>query len=170
MLSKKYSMKQEGHAGLISDVIFWLLFSVFAIWIQKAFAGIDTFLVGLIIILQEKKWRSFIVIAIFSIFIQEGLGIFNFGMMLCWYGMLVLLFIGGSNFFEVDKIYFVTLLSILLAIIKIPLLFIFASAQNIHVVFSIILRDALLQILIIPILWMPIYFLRKRFANYGNTV
>lgn len=167
----EYARSQR--AGRWSDaarnVLWWSLYCVLAVWMQLHFPGIDALLPGLLISLQEKRWRQTIWIALTCVLIQEGTGTLAFGATILWYGGLILLFHGGRWFFVTNSLFFVVLLSGALGLFNVVVLLSLTTLQKLAFPFDLVLEQSLAQALIIPPLWGIAMLTRKKVFRHAEN-
>ena len=148
----------------------WLVASfVPAICVQLHFPGIDALLPGLLISLQEKRWKQTVWIALCCILIQEGTGSLAFGATILWYGGLLLLFLGGRWFFVTNSLFFVVLLSGALGLFNIVVLLSLTTLQKLAFPLERVLEQSLAQALIIPPLWGLAMLTRKKVFRHAES-
>lgn len=87
--------------------LWWLAYTVAAIWIQRALPGLDAFGPAVVVLLQERRLRQLAWLLPCWILLQEGMGSASFGNMILWYAGLVVFFVLGRWLFESRNVLFV---------------------------------------------------------------
>ncbi|MDL2272926.1 hypothetical protein LJC23_07860 [Desulfovibrio sp. OttesenSCG-928-I05] len=151
------------------NALWWSLYFVLAVCMQLHFPGIDALLPGLLISLQEKRWRQTVWIALICVLIQEGTGTLAFGATILWYGGLILLFQGGRWFFVTNSLFFVVLLSGALGLFNIVVLLSLTTLQKLAFPLERVLEQSLAQALIIPPLWGIAILTRKKVFRHAEN-
>ncbi len=131
----------------------WLLFLPIAVFFQALLPSVDVLLIGIILALQEKRYKDFIWILPLCILIQEGIGSRDFGGMLLWYTIVIVFFLIGRWLFEVQSLLFVFLLALCLGLAHLGLSYILAPLQDFAIDKERLLRDSLVQSVFIPFAW-----------------
>lgn len=141
------------------------MYACAAIFLQIYTIGVDFFIPGIIVALQEKKiWQTGIVIASFIV-IQEGMGTMPFGNIFLWYSLTIIFFYAWRWFFEVESLMFILLLSLALSVSHYFIVSVLASVQDIYINYNALRDECVYQMLLTPIIWHAISYLRKGFRN-----
>ncbi|MDR0826725.1 MAG: hypothetical protein LBN33_02450 [Desulfovibrio sp.] len=143
-------------------IIWWTAFIVGAILIQQFIPGIDALAPGFLLSLQEQRKKQTLWLFFIFVLIQDGSGSLLFGAAVLWYGGQVLFFRLSSLFFVEDNIVFIFILSACLGLYHGLLTWFMAAIQTIHLDFVLLLRESIIQAIIIPIIWGLAYFTRPR--------
>ena len=77
----------------VLNVFWWLAYVCIAIFLQLFISGVDFFLPGIIVALQEKKITQFGVVFLLFVLIQEGIGTMPFGNVFLWYSLAIIFFL-----------------------------------------------------------------------------
>ncbi len=141
--------------------IWWVLFVPVSIYMQAALPSVDVLVIGLIITLQEERYKDLIFALPILIIIQEGIGSREFGGAILWYSIVIILFFWGRWLFEVQNTHFVMLLSICLGVAHFLLVFLLAPLQNLEVNMHQLVTENALQIVFMPFAWWLTSFTRK---------
>jgi len=137
----------------IKNIAWWLLFFPVAITIQRYIPGLDALLIGLIIVLQEARYKDLIWLLPAIIILQEGMGSREFGGTIAWYSIVMIFFIAGHWLFEVRNLFFVFSLSVFLGIAYFILAYTLAPLQELDLEYQNILIISLYQAIFIPLAW-----------------
>ncbi len=150
--------------------IWWAFFFPIAIIIQALVPALDALLIGLILILQERRYKSLLWLLPLLIFLQEGIGSRAFGGMIMWYFMIILLFAVGRWLFEVQNILFVLLISVCLGALHFALVFLLAPLQDLTVNIPLLTHEALVQAAFVPFAWYIAAFTRKWTYTHDDAI
>ncbi len=134
--------------------IWWFFFIPICIYLQAAMPAVDALLIGLIITLQEHRYKDLLWTLPIIIFIQEGIGSREFGGAILWYSLVILLFIIGRWLFEVQNTLFVLLLSGCLGVAHFALVYLLAPLQDLQVSMDQLIYENAIQAIFIPIAWV----------------
>jgi len=142
----------------------WIIYTVAAVWLQRFFPGLDFFLPGLILCLQLRKYHYAFWFGLVWIFIQEGTGTMTFGACLLWYMVLVLIFFWFRFFFSTGSFVFILLLSVFVGFWHWAVVHIMSELQEVAVDTEILILESLQTILLFPVIWGVLYYLRMRWV------
>lgn len=124
-----------------------------AVVIQAVAPGLDVLIVGLIILLQERDWRSMLLLLPLFVLLQEGIGTRPFGSALVWYAATIVVFRLGRWLFETANFVFIFLLSACLATVYYGVAWLMAPLQNIAFNVEDTLNRCLAQAIFLPFAW-----------------
>ncbi len=141
--------------------IWWFFFLPIGIFLQAALPALDALLIGLVITLQEERYKDLIWVLPLLIFIQEGVGSREFGGAILWYSLVIVLFFIGRWLFEVQNTLFVLLLSSCLGVAHFILVYLLAPLQDLTVNMDQLIYENTLQAVFIPIAWWLANITRK---------
>lgn len=136
-----------------SNAAFWLCFVAVAIGIQALTPGLDVLVAGLIILLQEKDWRSLLWLLPLFILVQEGIGTRPFGAAIVWYAAAIVIFRLGRWLFETENFFFIFILSGCLGATYYGVSWLMAPLQNIMFNVEDTLDKSLAQAILLPFAW-----------------
>ncbi len=154
----------------IRACIWWFLFLCISIIFQTLIPSLDALVIGLILVLQERRYKDLLWLVPMLILIQEGVGSRDFGGMLLWYVMVVLLFIIGRWLFEVQNVLFVLLMSACLGGAHFVLVYLLAPLQDLPVDMDMLIRESINQALYVPLAWWFAYITRKWTRTHVNSI
>ncbi|GAB1255074.1 hypothetical protein [Desulfovibrio falkowii] len=137
----------------LRDVIWWLCFLAAAVGIQAFVPGLDVMTVGLIILLQERDYKSMLWLLPLFILLQEGMGTRVFGGVIVWYIAVIVLFRMGRWLFEAENFLFIFLLSACLGAAYFGVAWLMAPLQDLPFNFQDTLDKSLIQAIFIPFAW-----------------
>lgn len=135
------------------NTLWWIVFFIIAILLQRAFPGIDTLVIGLLVSLQERNPLQILWILLTIIIIQEGCGTLDFGVSILWYSCVIGLFFIGCWLFETKNLLFIFLLSISIGITKFFVTTLMSHLQNLPDNSTLLINECMLQALFIPFAW-----------------
>ncbi|EPR32776.1 hypothetical protein dsat_0217 [Alkalidesulfovibrio alkalitolerans DSM 16529] len=145
--------------------LFWLCFTIVAIWGQYLLPGTDFLAAGLVVSMQEQDRSRTLWLAVPWILLQEGMGNLAFGMMPLLYGSLALAFYFGRWLFEARNILFICLLGFFSGASQAWLALTMAGLQGVAPERGAVLATALLQALLFPLLWLTAQKMYARFVT-----
>ncbi len=149
--------------------IYWVLYILTGIITQHFFPGIDALLPGFLIALQSGNKVAVGWLFIVFVLIQEGCGNLYFGTSILWYGGHILLYQICSRLVVPTGFGGVLLFAALSGLYGICVMAFMLAIENIHVTFSVIMWECLLQTLFIPLLWLAFSGLRYRMVKYARV-
>ncbi len=147
------------------DTLWWFCYFGAAIWLQRFFPGIDAFAPGLLLFLQEGKWRQAALFTLLAILVQEGSGTVPFGFSIAWYALVVFFFSVGCWFFVADNRFFIFLIAIALGALRGALGIGIYGLMDLLPPLDRVVREAVYQGLCICLLWFVFHLFRNRFVN-----
>ena len=103
------------HISKTRNAFWWGAFLFPAITLQRLFPGVDFLLVGLLVVLQERRYADLAWVLPLLVILQEGMGTREFGLILLWYVVVAALFLLGRWLFDVENFLYAFLLSACLA-------------------------------------------------------
>ena len=149
-------------------LVWWAAYITVALILQQQIPGVDALAPGFLISLQDKKpWQTFWLFLLFTL-IQEGAGSLGFGSALLWYGGQVVLFRLTERFFVADNIPFVLMLSACLGAYRCLVTWFMCIVQKVPVEYILLVKESLLQALLIPVIWGIACLLRPKAVSYSG--
>ena len=142
------------------NVLWWLMFLPLALALQLFLPGLDALVIGLILVLQERRYKDLLWVLPVLIILQEGMGSREFGGMILWYAAVIGFFMLGRWLFEVENFLFVFLLSTCLGAGHFALVYVLAPLQDLYINVQATLDESVIQALFIPIAWRLAYLSR----------
>lgn len=143
-------------------VLFWLIYTVAGVWVQRILPGVDVFAPALVVCLQERRVTQFAWLLPLWIVLQEGMGNLPFGNMILWYAGMLIFFVLGRWLFESRNIIFVFIIGILMGVWHFVLTQLMAELQNLEVVESQLFLESIHQAVVFPLVWALAFSLYKR--------
>ena len=140
----------------------WILYTLFAIWGQTIINGVDLFSPGLIVCLQDKKYKTALGLTICWMFIQEGTNVIAFGSEIIFFACLWAIFFLGITRFESENPLFVIFLSFVLTICHTAIYWLMFGLQGIHFISGITISACSKQFTVFIAVWGITYLLYKR--------
>mgnify|MGYP006283986987 CR=1 FL=1 len=150
--------------------IWWLLFTIAAIWAQSFMPGIDFLAPAVIVCLQMERLKQALWLTVAFIILQEGMGTLAFGAGLLWYGALILLYFIGRWLFESKNILFVFFIGLSLGAWHFILLQIMGQLENLPILTDTLLTESALQAVAFTIEWGIIYSIYRRLQPDERTL
>ncbi len=144
--------------------IWWIIFIFLAVLIQSLVPALDAMLIGLILVLQEKRYKDLFWLLPLLILVQEGVGSRDFGGMILWYFTVIIIFIIGRWLFEVQNVLFVLLMAVCLGGLHFALVYTLAPLQDITVDIELLSRESIYQAVFVPVAWW-LASLTRRWTN-----
>ncbi len=141
--------------------IWWFFFLPVGIVLQAELPTLDALMIGLIITLQEERYKDLFFVLPMLILIQEGIGSREFGGAILWYSLVIMLFFIGRWLFEVQNTLFVLLLSTCLGVAHFLLVYLLAPLQDLEVNMNQLIYENSIQAVFIPIAWVLANISRK---------
>ena len=152
-----------------SNTVWWVGFFSVAILLQRLLPGMDAFVVGLLLALQERRPVQVLVIFGVVLVLQEGVGTLDFGGGLLWYASAVLMFFVGHWLFETENFMFMFMLSGCLGAAHCGVVLLMARLQYFVVDVPALLDEGILQALFIPLVWKIAIIARRGMVSHENT-
>lgn len=145
----------------LKNALWWLGFTVAALFAQSLFTGVDFLVVGLVISLQEKRWAQTIWLVLVFTMIQEGAGSLAFGASILWYGAVLGLFLVGRWLLEPRSLTFIMILGAGLGAWHYGLIKWMVFLQDFEVSSRVLFWEGLVQAMVFPPAWGLAYRLRS---------
>lgn len=152
----------------VSPLLWWISFLVVSIWAQELSGGLDFLAPGLLICLQARQFSTVFWLTILWIFIQEGVGNFEFGVLILFYVGMYLAFFLLRWLLEPENFLFILLFSLVLAIWGWLILFGAISFQELGVVLPSPWKQVPLQWGTYVLYWSIALALFQRSVRYGH--
>lgn len=149
----------------MASTVFWFLFTVTCVYLQRLVPGVDLLVAGLVVSMQREKWVTSLWLGLAWILIQEGTGSLAFGSTLMRYALLALLFYLGRWLLQTTSLVFMVLLSLSLAVMHWIITQLMTELQDAAVNWLALTRDSLLQGVLFIIVWIACYNLYDKFIH-----
>jgi hypothetical protein len=146
------------------NFIWWILYIVLAVWLQKFVPGLDALVPGFIICMQERNRQQTLLFLLVCIIFQQGCGTLPFGATIIWYGLVFGFFYMGGWFFMAENQLFILILSITLAIGRFFTFFGMGALQSLPLDTQAIFGQCIAQAVFTPIIWALSGFSRHKFV------
>ncbi len=150
--------------------IWWMLFISASILLQAAIPALDVLVIGLVLVLQERRYKDLLWLLPVLILVQEGMGSRAFGGMILWYFLVIVLFAVGRWLFEVQNILFVLLMSIFMGGMHFVLVYLLAPLQDMYVNVEALAYESAIQAVFVPLAWLITAWTRKWTYTHGDTI
>ena len=158
-------MQNQGVAW--REWLWWSLFFVIAIVMQRIFAGLDFLIIAPILMVQEKRLNYLPWVILLLIFCQDGVGSLHFGAGIFWYGAVVGMTLFGRLLFDIKGIPFVCLISLILGLLHFILVYSLTTLQQNPIILRQLIHDSTLQAFAIPFVWSVASFFRERWLKHA---
>ncbi len=135
------------------NTAWWLLYSFAAVAMQAVFPGLDFFLPGFLLALQEQRPVQTLCVGAWFIMLQEGMGSLAFGGTALMYAMAVIFFYSGCQLFQGRNLLFVILLGAVLAAMRYAFFPLLCRLQDFTVRMDVLFNECLLQVFLTPFAW-----------------
>lgn len=149
-------------------ICWWAIYIIGAVILQRFIPGVDALLPGLLVSLHDRKPAQTFWLFIIFVLIQEGCGSLMFGSAILWYGGVIVLFRMLQGLVMPESIVFILVLSAVAGGFHGALTLLMCSVQNIMPHHSMVLRESIVQALLIPPMWGLVQIFRPRFAAFGG--
>ena len=137
-------------------VIWWTMFTLAGLWLQRFIPGVDVLAPGIILSLQKEGGLHTFWLAVVWILLQEGMGSLPFGYGVAWYGALLTFYVVGRWLFEGRSVLFMLLLGIGLGTLHPILSYALAGLANLTIPFKPMLIQGAFQAVLFPVIWLII--------------
>ena len=137
---------------MVLAVLWWLVFTLLAVWASRIVPGVDFFGPGLVLCLQEQRGETFWLAGLWLLLL-EGMGTMSFGYALVWFGAIVLMFHGGRWLFETRSFLFMCLMGAVLGAAHYALSLGMLTLEDMTVPRHRLLMEGLAQALVFPMQW-----------------
>lgn len=144
----------------LGNICFWLIFTAAGLVCEMLVPRIDALVCGLIVLLQERNFKTLVWLLPLFVLLQEGLGSRPFGGSVVWYAVIVLFFHIGERFFNSGTFVFVFFLSAACGAASYALNVLMAPLQDLEVNVQQLIDSSLLQAIFLPISWCVVHYLR----------
>jgi len=150
--------------------LWWLLFTLAGIWVQRALPGLDVFAPAVVVCLQERRLRQLSWLLPLWILLQEAMGSALFGTMILWYAGLIVFFIFGRWLFESRNVLFVFFIGVFMGGWHAFLLNSMAVLQGLMLDPQRLLLESMQQAVAFPLLWAVTYNLYVRQVRHDVPI
>ena len=133
--------------------LWWVIYILVCIWLQAFCPGVDFFLPGLLICLQQKKILWAVFLGLLCLMIQEGTGSLAFGSSLLWYAGLIIAFFTGKSLLESKNLIFIFGFACLAGIWHWIIIYLMCSLQNLQVMPETLFKDSWYTAVGMPFIW-----------------
>lgn len=146
----------------LANILLWLTLTAIGLVIEMYLPKIDAMVPILILLLQERNYKTIFWLVPIFVLLQEGLGTRIFGGTIVWYVVICTLFKIGERFFSTVTFLFVFFLSAGIGLAYYVLNILLAPLQNFEVETQQLIDSSLLQAIFIPLGWLIV----KRFRPH----
>jgi hypothetical protein len=150
--SKPYRDKQrQGYS--VTEFLWWSLYTLFAVWLQGIFSGVDCFGPALVLCLQAQRIRNLVFLLPVWVLLQEGAGSLPFGSALLYYMGLVYFVILVRAYISITSPLYILILSLFSGVWHLSVIHIITSLEDIHIAIQPLLLQSIRIVIVFPILW-----------------
>jgi len=146
----------------MKEAFWWFAYTVFGVWLQKFFPGVDFLAPGLIVCLQLAKFRAALLLGLAWTLIQEGMGSLAFGGSILWYAGLCLVFFQTRAYLATESPFFVLILSVFAAVWHFAIISLLSSLQGLSMDAQQLFYESLQTAVFFPMLWVVIFLIYSR--------
>ena len=136
----------------MKSLIWCLVYTIFAVWLQRYIPGLDCFAPALVGCLYLGITTATIWFAVIWILIQEGIGSLAFGSTLLFYAGIAIFFFSSKTIFTKQSWFFLINISIFTAGYYFLVMYCMCSLQELYIPWSVFLENSLLILVFFPIL------------------
>ena len=137
----------------MSEILWWILFTLCGIWIQGIIPGVDCFGPGLLLCLQVGRTKSLFWLAPIWILLQEGAGSLPFGSALLYYAGLVYFFFLIRPYINITSPMYILSVSIFVGLWHFGVIHLVTSLQNIQILTHHLLMQSMRMAAVFPVVW-----------------
>ncbi|GAB6059607.1 hypothetical protein [Desulfonatronum parangueonense] len=154
--------------GLTPLRIFWSLYFITAVWLQLFVSGMDFFVPGILLCLQQERLRHALFLVLLSVLIQEGTGPLVFGTSILRYGSLIGLFFLGRSFFESRSPIFIFFLIFAFTLLHLIILQTMAGLQSLTISSQRLLWESAFVFVTFLASWLILNACYRFFSRYES--
>lgn len=144
------------------NILWWILYLVAGIWLQKLVPGIDALVPALIICLQERNRQQTVLFLIICIVVQEGTGTLPVGASVIWYSTVIACYYIGGWVFMSGNLMFIIVLSLSMGVSRGFIFWGMSLLQPLPLDINPLISANLLQILCTPVIWALALWSRRK--------
>lgn len=145
----------------IRNIIWWLTFLCTGIILQVFIPRLDALVIGAIITLEEKDYKTMVWLLPCILILQEGMGTQNFGATVLWLASFFMLYKVLAVISSASTVFFILILSLCLGAVHGLIYWLFATLQGFPFVGALALHDSIIQAVYIPPAWLIFSRLRR---------
>ncbi len=147
--------------AVMQNILGWLAFLCCAIIVQTYVPGLDALIVGIILVTQERDYKTMVWLLPATILLQEGMGSQYFGASILYVICFFFLYRISRALALASRAAFVILVSLGMGALRVFLGWFFATLQNTPYTMTGIVYDGLLEAVYILIAWVLLSRLRR---------
>ena len=149
----------------MNSFCFWLGYFLISVWGQEFVSGTDFFSPGLLVLLQFNRLKSALFLGLVILFVQEGTGSLNFGLIILLELGIFLLFILGTWLLTPTNLFFVFVYFLGLTIYRSALIWVLGNLQEIVVEFFSI-KMLVVQLVVYLSMWALVFSVYKKLFGH----
>ena len=147
------------------NAAWWLFYSFAAVVLQAMLPGLDFFLPGFLLAVQEQRPIQTACVGVWFTVLQEGMGSMAFGGIALLFALAVIFFYSGCQLFQGRNFLFVILLGAVLASARYCLFPLLCSLQDFPFRSEVLIDECLFQFFVTPFVWWGASSLRSAMQN-----
>ena len=137
----------------MNEILWWSLYTLFAVWIQSLVSGADCFGPALVLCVQARRHGCLACLAPIWILFQEGAGSLPFGSVLLYYmGLIYFVFLVRA-YISITSPMYILLLSLFAGLWHTAAIHVVVSLQNVQLAWNQILVQSACTAAVFPVLW-----------------
>ncbi len=136
-----------------ANILWWAVYIIAGIWLQKWFPGLDALVPALIVCLNAGNKQQTVVFLLICVVIQEGTGTLPFGASIIWYSTVIAAYYIGGWFFMSGNLMFILILSISMGVSRALISAAMGLLQPLPFDSQFMLGTYVLQIVCTPVIW-----------------
>lgn len=137
----------------MTEIVWWIFYTLFAVWLQSFIPGADCFGPAVVLCLQTRRYGSLACLLPLWILIQEGAGSLPFGSMLLYYMGLIYFVILVRAYISITSPLYILSLSLAAGLWHWSIIQALSSLQEIHVAMQPLLFQSLRLAALFPVIW-----------------
>lgn len=150
-------------------ILFWLIYSICALWGQFFVPSADFFLPALLLALQDDDSVQLFWVASIAILLQEGMGSLAFGSVVLLYGTLIFFFHIFQWYVKIRTYLFVLLFAFCATLLHNVVLVLFCFLQDFDYRHLLSVQQSFLYFVTIPLVWQFCIFIKQKVSAHGKA-
>ena len=139
-----------------------ILLTCISIALEMYIPRIDTLIVIVLLLLENREYKTLVCMLPLILLIQEGMGTQHFGASILFLAAVFALYRLLGELYQASTVFFISVLSLGLGVTRLSLNWLFSTLQGYPFDSVEALHEGLLQALYIPVAWAVIPYCRQR--------
>lgn len=139
-----------------------ILLTCISIALEMYIPRIDTLIVIVLLLLENREYKTLVCMLPLILLIQEGMGTQHFGASILFLAAFFALYRLLGELYQASTFFFISVLSLGLGVTRLSLNWLFSTLQGYPFDSVEALHEGLLQALYIPVAWAVISYCRQR--------